>query len=525
MKKITSIILIIMLLACTFASVGFATGETGSISISKVTVVKGEDGEYTTPSSYAAYQMLELESYNDSEGLYNYKVMPKWEQFFAKDEIKQYFISNANGYIEWKPVEGEDIEKRAAEVSQLALTYVKEKNSDSDASNNITGYTDFTIVTTPVVDDATGLDVATIKISNLPFGYYLVDSTAGALCGLTTTNPNASFSAKNFAPTVDKQVKEDGITAGSPWGSTNDADIGQIVEFDSTITVRAGAENYVFHDRMSEGLELIVDSIELKHKDHDVNKNYYEIIYNPTDCDCTFEIEFKGDFYKNVQSGDRIVILYSARLTKDAVIGNEGNPNEVWLNYGDNSESTHDITVTKTYGFDLVKTTTDHKLLPGAKFKIYPTVDSNEPIQFVEDGTITIAGGDNTAHIIYRKATDEEIKDSTITKYTELDVEGGYIRIIGLDKSHYFLEETEAPDGYNKLSARKEISLEYDTYLEFDNNRPQTNTGFQVVNQAGSILPETGATGIKIFVGVGMFTVLASGLLLVTKKRMSMIED
>lgn len=518
MKKIASIILIIMLLVCTFASVGFAAEEKGSITITNVTV-KQEDGVYKTPSTYTAYQMLELESYNEDTGLYNYKVTDEWADFFKQDDVKAYFVENANGYIEWKSEVGEDIKARAAEVSQLALVYAE--------NNNLVGNKGFTIDLDTIHDDsATGLTVATIVLKNLDLGYYLVDSSAGALCGLTTTNPNASFSAKNFAPTVDKQVKEDGIVAESEWGDTNDADIGQEIEFDSTIIVRSGAENYIFHDKMSEGLEFIgITSIthQTSGENHILDPKYYTIINNPTDCedDCTFEIVFTEDFHKHVNSGDRIIILYKARLTEDAVIGNDGNPNEVWLHYGDNSESTHDVTITKTYGFDLVKTTTDHKLLPGAKFKIYRDAECTDAkiIKFVK-----LNGYEGTTYDVYRIATSEDIKAGTAV-YEELEVTNGCIRIIGLDKDHYFLKETVAPNGYNLLKAPKEISLEFDNYLQFEQQKPLTNTGFQVVNQAGSILPETGATGIKIFVGVGMFTVIASGLLLVTKKRMSMIED
>jgi LPXTG-motif cell wall-anchored protein len=39
------------------------------------------------------------------------------------------------------------------------------------------------------------------------------------------------------------------------------------------------------------------------------------------------------------------------------------------------------------------------------------------------------------------------------------------------------------------------------------------------------MLPETGAMGTAMFITFGMFVMLGTGILLVTKKRMSMIED
>ena len=52
-----------------------------------------------------------------------------------------------------------------------------------------------------------------------------------------------------------------------------------------------------------------------------------------------------------------------------------------------------------------------------------------------------------------------------------------------------------------------------------DNN---TNVlAFSVQNQSGSLLPSTGGIGTTIFYVVGGILVVAAGILLVTKKRMS----
>lgn len=514
MKKILSMLLTFILIL-SMSTVAFAA-EPGSITISKV-AVKESGSTYVPASTYTAYQMLVLESYDVDAKKYNYKVNTGWEDFFAQTDVQQYLVVNANGYVEWKTTEGEDLEKRAAEIAQLALTYVKNKS--------LTGNSGFEVVGDPILDASTGLTVATIKVENLPLGYYLVDSTAGALCGLTTTRPGASFTAKNVPPTVEKQVKEDGIVAGSAWGETNDADIDQVIEFDATITIHAGAENYVFHDKMDAGLTFTgVTSIthQSDGASDDLEDEYYEVITNPAGGHCTFEIKFIGDFYKEVKSGDRIIILYTAKLNEDAVYTNEGNKNELWLNYGNDSETTHDSTTTKTYGFDLVKTTTDGDLLPGAKFKIYTAATGGDAIQFVKLSTTT----DGKNYDIYRLATADEIANASVTKYTEMEVTKGAIRIFGLDKSHYYLEETVAPENYNKLKERKEISLEFSNFLAFDtNDKPLTNTGFQVINQSGSILPETGAAGTTAFITMGMILVLGAGMLLITKKRMAMIQD
>lgn len=524
MKKLISLALAVIMLL-TLATVAFATQNTvpsnGTISISNVSVQKQDDNSYAPPSTYTAYRMLVLESYDTGSEKYNYIIAPGWEDFFRQDSVKAYLISNANGYIEWRAQEGEDMQARAAELAQLALDYVEDKS--------ITGISDFEVVDNSVTTDAsTGLTVATIKLDELELGYYLVDSTAGALCGLTTTEPDASFSAKNVPPTINKQVKEDGLATGSNWGKENDADVGQTVEFDATITVHAGAENYVFHDKMSPGLTFTgITSIShvRNGETHPLKSEHYTLVTEPEGGHCSFEIHFTPSFYQDVRSGDRIVILYTATLNENAVYTNEGNPNEAWLNYGNNSETTHVSTTTRTYGFDLVKITTGGDMLDGAKFKICTAETGDNALYFVKIAT-------NDPYDIYRLATADEIAEANksteddLVVYDELDVKGGAIRIVGLDKSRYWLEETVAPDNYNKLAARKEISLETTNFVQIGaNNKPETNTGFQVINQSGSKLPETGAMGRTIFIGFGMIVMIGTGLLLVTKKRMSMIED
>ena len=495
-----------MLLICSLATTAFAAGETGSITIKGV-AVNGNAAVY----SYTAYQMLELESYNAESKAYSYTIKDGWADFFAMDEVKAYFTVDENGYVKWNGPANETEEAakgRAAAVSKLALAYAKDEG--------MTGLTDFLIVSGTVKDDK-----ADIKLSGLDLGYYLVDSSAGALCGLTTTDPAAEIDAKNGVPTMNKAVHEDSAAADS-WAKENDADIGQTVKYKGTITVQAGAENYVYHDKMSDGLAFTgVTSVTVGNtaleKDTD-----YKVITAPTDgCTfgCTFEVKFLESFYGKVEPGDEVVINYEAKLTADAVIGGTGNKNEAWLEYGDDKETTHDTTTTKTYGFDLVKTNTDKKLIPGAWFEIYETAEGGTPIQFVADGV-------EDGHNVYRVATADEIADADVTKHTNLEVVDGCIRIVGLDGDTYYLKETKAPDGYNILKNRKPIELNAVNYVTVNSdNTAADNTGFQVENKTGTELPETGATGIKIFIGVGMFTVIASGLLLVTKKRMSMIED
>ena len=227
MKKLISLALV-LLLVCSMPLMAFAAG-TGSITINGV----AED------TTYKIYQLLDLESYDKTSGAYSYKVNSDWTAFFNTAEAKDYVTIDEAGYVTW--VAGED-DAVVAAFAKKALAYAVANDIDAVKSSANDG--DF------AVTGKTGV------FSNLNLGWYLVDSTAGALCGLTTTDPDASVNAKNHVPTVDKQVQED-LTG--MWGDTNTADIGQIVNFMSIIHVASGAENYALHDKMSDGLTFVQD--------------------------------------------------------------------------------------------------------------------------------------------------------------------------------------------------------------------------------------------------------------------------
>ncbi|MBQ4076849.1 MAG: hypothetical protein IJD65_04130, partial [Mailhella sp.] len=207
MKKLVSL-MIALVMVFSMATVAFAAdGDEvkGSITVNGI----------TKDTTYTIYKMLDLESYAIS-GAYSYKVNSDWEGFFATDEAKYYMSVGADGYATWNESVSHEDDAVVAAFAKLALAYAKENDIAAVASYSANA------------------DAASYVFDDLDLGYYLVDSTAGALCGLTTTDPNASINAKNHTPTVDKQVQED---LGGKWGDTNTADIGQIVNFMSIVHV------------------------------------------------------------------------------------------------------------------------------------------------------------------------------------------------------------------------------------------------------------------------------------------------
>ncbi|MBQ2995727.1 MAG: SpaH/EbpB family LPXTG-anchored major pilin [Oscillibacter sp.] len=503
MKKVCGLLLALAM-ALSLTVTAFADDpETGSITINGV----------SADTTYEIYRLLDLESYNKTSGAYSYTVNTAWAAFFATDAAKAYFSVNAQNYATW--IAAED-DATVAAFAKLALSYAKTNHiAPVQSSKNDSQF---------VITGTSG------KFSDLPLGYYLVDSTAGALCGLTTTDPDASINAKNHVPTIDKQVQED-LTG--QWGDVNTADIGQIVNYMSIIHVAAGAQNYVLHDKMSDGLTFVQDPengrgvTEVKlvksggvEETLDLDTDYTVVSLTPADG-CTFEVEFSDAFVESLKPNERIIVYYNAMLNRHALVGTtEDNTNESWLEYGENKFTTHDQTKTHTFSIDIVKTDSSNKLIDGAKFKIYDAATGGNEIKVVplmaaDDVTPVL---DTTGNPKYRRARADEAG-------VEIEVKNGKVTVVGFDNGIYYLEETAAPAGYNKLTARKEFTIA-DANLDsvFNGEIYSTGSGVHVTNKTGTMLPETGGMGTVLFVTFGTIVVLGAGVLLVTKKRMSMIR-
>ena len=494
MKKIISIILSLMLIA-SLSIVVLAAGETGSITINGV----GED------TTYEIYKLLDLESYDADAGAYSYKASTAWADFFQTEEAKKYMATDADDYVTWIAAEDDDTK---ATFAKGALSYAKQHNIAPTKSSENAG--DFTVT------EATG------KFEGLELGYYLVDSTMGALCGLTTTNPDASINAKNGIPTIDKQVMEDST---QQWGAYDTADIGQTVEYRVTINVHAGAENYVLHDVMDAGLTF-KNVTHIEHVipgtgTHNMDAINYTVKTSDVVTDgCDFEVHFTKELCDKLETNDKIIVYYEAMLNRNAVIAGEGNNNSAWLTFGENGSTPEDAVTTYTYGIDIVKTDSSNKLIDGAKFKIYDAATAGNEIAVVplldtDDQPVVDANGNP----LYRRARADETG-------VEIEVADGKVRVVGFDNGTYYLEETVAPDGYNKLSARQKFIIS-DANLDavFNGDIFSTGSGVHVVNKTGSMLPETGGLGTLLFTVLGGGTALGTGVVLVTKKRMSKIED
>lgn len=464
-KLFAALLAAALVLAMAVPAFAVTNATKGSITISKT--VKDE--------TYTIYRMFKLDSYNAESNTYSYTVESDWEGFFKTGAGGNYITLDGQNHPTWTAADENDSTTVAA-FAKAALAWAKQKGIQSAGTQEGNG--------------------SSITFSNLDLGYYLVDSSLGALCGLNTTTPNVTIEEKNGQPTIEKKVKShyDG------WAEKNTAKIGDTVEFKIVVHVEAGAQSYKVADTMSDGLTFNSSSLKVTYKDAPATANS-DYTLEPGKNGTTFTLTFK-DSYVADKVGEAIVVTYNATLNDKAVV--TGNKNKATLGYGTN-KTVESETTTYTYEFDLVKVDgSDKKLLNGAEFKLY---DAENGDSFIK--VVPVAGG-------YRVANGDETGAVDTIKVD------GKVHISGLDKTIYWLEETKAPDGYNKLTERKPVNLtngSNNTTLTSD-TWSEADHGVAVENNAGAILPGTGGMGTTLFYVIGGGLMVAAVVLLVTKKRM-----
>ena len=470
-KKLAGMLLA-MIMVLSMSTVAFAAQGTndnnGSITINDA--VEGH--------TYNAYQVLVLESYNTDAGAYSYKANAAWEDWLKSQT--QYVSIDDQGYVTW--VEGAD----AAAFAKAALAHAEENKIIPTATKTA--------------------ESTTVTFTGLNLGYYLVDTTLGTLCSLNTTTPNVEMEEKNEVPSQTKEVQED---SDGSWGSENTAEIGDTVNYKTTINAKPGAQSYILHDVMSAGLTLNPESITVAEpagvtKGQDASNGDYHVVTTGLSDGCTFEVVFHQSYLDTITANTEIVVTYSAVVNENARVSPSDNPNETKLEYGEASNPEDKFTPpseTKTYTFkvDVVKTDDKNKVLDDAQFKLYDAKTGGNEIALVK-----VSDG------VYRLAKDGETGVEYITTVN------GQLEIKGFDaNTNYYLEETKAPDGYNKLAERVEIAVKEANLEASVSNDTWQSGGVHIVN----LLPTTGGMGTTILYIIGGVLVIGAGAVLIIRRR------
>ena len=247
-----------------------------------------------------------------------------------------------------------------------------------------------------------------------------------------------------------------------------------------------------------------------------------------------------------------IVVYYLCELNENAVIGNPGNPNTAELEYsnnpnatgvGDNDKTTtpQDKNVVFTYKVSVDKVDENGDPLDGAEFTLYKVVTGKAKDDAGEDAKLGSAIKTSiTTSNVKKDALDDDTYYVEIGKIAPSKTTGDSYtaNFERLDDGVYVLVETKVPTGYNAWESKSfsietshaqdpenlnellKLETNWDD-LELDTSVGDGALTTSIENNSGSILPSTGGIGTTIFYILGAILVLGSGVILITRKRMS----
>lgn len=346
--------------------------------------------------------------------------------------------------------------------------------------------------------------------NNLATGYYLVYLKCGKEIQsslVTVEKATNTINLKTEAPSITKTADKATVNIGDVVKYTVTGSVPDITGYDKYV--------YTIHDELSKGLDFVNDESGTPTSEGKVNVT---VAFNgatdasaaPTTANLsgannrTMALDLSAWVKANqTNKGKEFTVTYYAKVNKAADVSTKNNAT---LEYGNNPD---DTTITKpseaktpTYPLDIKKyAKTNKKILPGAKFKLYL---NKSDADLANDKAIKVSGS-NGNYVVD--------PTSSITEFVSVDSieEKGYnLHVNGLAAGTYYLVETEAPAGYNKLTApiKVVITKAGDNWTISKDGNEETDKIIDVENSTGSILPSTGGMGTIAFTVVAALLVL-----------------
>jgi fimbrial isopeptide formation D2 family protein/LPXTG-motif cell wall-anchored protein len=461
----------------------------------------------------------------------------------------------------------------AGDTTEYNVTWIASTSTGSDAeafakwlkskitSTTAEGVTTYTpAVTTTATSNSSG--VATAEVTD--DGYYLIDSTLGTNLVLATTS--ITINTKNEYPSTEKEVAK-----------TN-YNVGDLVDYTITVILPATTDwtkPVIVHDTMDDVLALQTTSVHAKVTAENDFDSYLSLVQSDAFVttgddahDSTAHPAADGkvlfDFVLNISSlapaanadpvAKTVIITYQAELLSTAAADNDL-VNEEFVEYSEYKTPKDDAKI-KTYDFDLEKTFTGAastgELI--ATFNLYGatyTADSNGTYYKLKSGAYTttapVTTGDSQTGDLYASTTQKYkaekastplslVEKTTYESYVKADSDdttttttisaklGTTLKVSGLAEGTYYLTELTTADGYNPLTEDIVILIDADGNATVSGTSElfsASDNKITVVNNSGTLLPSTGGIGTTIFYIVGAILVIGTGVVLVTRKRMS----
>lgn len=366
------------------------------------------------------------------------------------------------------------------------------------------------------------------EFTGLDAGYYLVYVTGGKEIQSSLVTVDETINTVNLkteAPSIEKTADKTTVN------------IGDVVTYTvkGSIPDTTGYAQYVYkiHDELSTGLDFVNDAkgtalgagattvnVTVAFTDNSVTAAGT----TPTvaTLDTANNRKMSLDLSEWVRAnqankGKEFTVTYYAKVNKDAVVTEK---NKAQLEYGNKPGETTTTTPseakTPTYPLDILKTKKDSNVkLAGAKFSLY-TSEAD-----AKNGTNPIkVTGKNGNYVVDSNSTTTEFES-----VENIEEKGYNLRVNGLAEGTYYLVETKAPDGYNKLTAPVVIKITKSTDTDVNNwtiskdGTVETDKIIDIANSTGSLLPSTGGRGAIAFAVIAAILVFGVAVSFIRDKR------
>lgn len=500
MKSIKRIIALLLtaVMTMTMSVTAFAADANNLI----VNVLSGQDLNDQTISLYKLFDVTTSGSGENKNYAYTVNTATGY-----KDAIKSALGTSFTGttdveYAEAVKTLGEDksapVQKFANDFTEYAL-----KNGTAVKATKTSG-------------KITGENTTSYVFNVLDKGYYLVYVTGGKKIqsSLVTVDGETTVSLKTEAPSITKTADKDTVS------------IGQVVQYTVTGSVpdTTGYAEYVYkiHDTLSDGLDFVNDAngaavtgntvkVTVAFGEGTTDKGTAPTTATLDASKKTMSLDLSTwVIAKQANKGKAFTVTYYAKVNKDAVVTEK---NKAQLEYGNKPGETTTTTPseakTPTYPLDIKKFAKNgEQTLAGAKFKLY---SNKTDADGANDTAIKVSAVVNKAghYVVDPTSTTTEFESVAL-----IDGKGYNLHVNGLAEGTYYLVETKAPDGFNKLTAPIEVKITKSTDTDANNwtiskdGTPETDKIIDVENSTGSLLPSTGGMGTIAFTVVAALLVL-----------------
>lgn len=366
-------------------------------------------------------------------------------------------------------------------------------------------------------------NVNSYEFTGLDAGYYLVYVTGGKeiQSSLVTVDKNTNtVNLKTEAPSITKKA------------NTETVEIGQVVQYTVTGSIpdTTGYSEYVYkiHDELSTGLDFVNDANGTALGEGATAVNVTVALKGATDAgtapatatlDSTNNKKMSLDLSAWVKAnqtnkGKEFTVTYYAKVNANAVVTEK---NKAQLEYGnkpgETTKTTPSEAKTPTYPLDILKKKSgSEEKLAGAKFELYRNATD------AKAGTNAInVSGSNGNYVV-----DSTSSTTVFASVASIDGKDYNLHLNGLAAGDYWLKETEAPAGFNKLTDPVKITITKTSDTEWTVKKNDTKEEDKIIdieNSTGSLLPSTGGAGVVVFAGVAILLVFGVVVSFIRDKR------